>query len=440
MSGTNDSFANGERYMTIEQVARRSGFASISLLLGVIAVGGKLIAAQAAPTSQVQTATPPASETHAKGDISGNWQGTLQTPQRSLRIILQVTKADKGWTAKMYSIDQGPQPFSATSITTDGATVKYAVDMIGGNYEGKLSADGDSIVGTWTQGPNPLLLTFVRATKETAWEIPAPPPPLKLMPADADPSFDVATIKPNNSGATSMQGLTLNGRNFATRASSLQDLISFSYEVQAKQIVGGPDWLDKDRYDIAAVPDIDGAPNPEQVRSMIRKLLTDRFKLTFHKEKRDMSAYVLTVAKSGQKLTPTERKGPLPGIGFRPMPGGLMLNMINGTMADLTGFLQIIVLDRPVVDRTELKDKFDLVVKFTPDETQFHGHPPKPPAASTSGSSSGSSGNGALSPETTESFPDLFQAFQQQLGLKLDAEKTAVDVIAIDHVEKPSGN
>jgi uncharacterized protein (TIGR03435 family) len=178
------------------------------------------------------------------------------------------------------------------------------------------------------------------------------------------------------------------------------------------------------------------------VRSMIRKLLTDRFKLTFHKEKRDMSAYVLTVAKSGQKLTPTERKGPLPGIGFRPMPGGLMLNMINGTMADLTGFLQIIVLDRPVVDRTELKDKFDLVVKFTPDETQFHGHPPKPPgaAASASGSSSGSSGSAALSPETTESFPDLFQAFQQQLGLKLDAEKTAVDVIAIDHVEKPSGN
>ena len=60
--------------------------------------------------------------------------------------------------------------------------------------------------------PNPLPLTFVRATKETAWEIPAPPPPLKLMPADADPSFEVATIKPNDSGATSMQQLTVNGK------------------------------------------------------------------------------------------------------------------------------------------------------------------------------------------------------------------------------------
>jgi uncharacterized protein (TIGR03435 family) len=419
--------------MTVERIEFKVRICGGFLLAGVMAMASPTVmVAQAASMSQTQTGASSANETHAKGDISGDWQGTLET-QRSLRTILRVTKADKGWTAKMYSIDQGATPISVTSISTDGSTLRYAVDMIGGSYEGKLSADGNSIVGTWTQG-NPLPLTFVRATKETAWEIPAAPPPLKLMAADADPSFEVATIKPNNSGATSMQGLTVNGRNFATRASSLVDLISFSYEVQAKQIVGAPDWLDKDRYDIAAVPNVEGAPNPEQVRSMIRKLLADRFKLTFHKEKRDMSAYVLTVAKSGQKLTPTEIKGPLPGIGFRPMAGGLMLNMRNGTMSDLTGFMQVIVLDRPVVDRTELKDKFDLAVKFMPDERQFHGHPPKLPNATAS------SGGSSAAPETTETFPDLFQAFQQQLGLKLDAEKTAVDVIAIDHVEKPSAN
>jgi uncharacterized protein (TIGR03435 family) len=423
--------------MTIKKVVRRSGFASISLLLGVMAVGDKWIVAQVAPTSQAQTSATPASETHAKGDIAGNWQGTLALPQRSLRIILQVAKAEKGWSARLYNIDQPQPPITVTSISVDGSTVKCTVEMMSLTYEGKLSGDESSIVGTWTQA-NPIPLTFVRATKETAWEIPAAPPPIKRMPEDADPTFDVATIKPNNSGATSMQGLTVNGRNFATRASSLADLISFSYEVQTKQIVGAPDWLDKDRYDIAAVPDIDGAPNPEQVRSMIRKLLADRFQLKFHKEKREMSAYVLTVSKSGSKLTPTEMKGPLPGIGFRPMPGGLMLNMRNGTMADLTGFLQVIVLDRPVVNRTELKDKFDLTLKFTPDETQFHGHPPKAPGAA-SGAGSGSGGSGPAT-ETTESFPDLFQAFQQQLGLKLDAEKTAVDAIAIDHVEKPSAN
>jgi uncharacterized protein (TIGR03435 family) len=428
--------------MTMRQVTQIVRLTGVLLSIWLIAAAApNAVCAQTTPTTQKPpvASDAPASEAHAKGDISGDWQGTLQVPDRALRTILRVTKADKGFAAKMYSIDQGGQPITATSISTDGTTVKYAVDMIGGSYEGKLSSDGNSIVGTWTQGPNPIPLTFVRATKETAWEIPPPPAPIKRMADDADPTFEVATIKPNNSGATSMQGLTINGRNFATRASSLADLISFSYEVQTKQIVGGPDWMDKDRFDIAAVPDIDGAPNPEQVRSMIRKLLADRFQLKFHKEKREMSAYVLTVSKAGQKLTPTEIKGPLPGIGFRPMAGGLMLNMRNGTMSDLTGFLQIIVLDRPVVDRTELKDKFDIVLKFTPDETQFHGHPPKlPGTAASSGASP--SGGASTAPETTESFPDLFQAFQQQLGLKLDAEKTAVDVIAIDHVDKVSAN
>jgi uncharacterized protein (TIGR03435 family) len=104
---------------------------------------------------------------------------------------------------------------------------------------------------------------------------------------------------------------------------------------------------------------------------------------------------------------------------------------------DFTGFLQVIVLDRPVVNRTELTEKFDLAVKFMPDETQFHGHPPKLPTANAS-SSTASTTTAAL--DTTETYPDLFQALQQQLGLKLDAEKTAVDVIAIDHVGKPSAN
>ena len=73
----------------------------------------------------------------------------------------------------------------------------------------------------------------------------------------------MATVKPNDSGATSMQQLTVNGRNFQTRASSLLDLISFSYQVQRRQIVGGPDWLDKERFDIAAVPDVEA----RQIRS-----------------------------------------------------------------------------------------------------------------------------------------------------------------------------
>jgi uncharacterized protein (TIGR03435 family) len=323
----------------------------------------------------------------------------------------------------MYSIDQGAHPINASSVTLDGSTLKYSVDLIGGSYQGTLSADGNSIVGTWTQGANPLPLTFVRATKETAWEIPTPPPPPKPMKEDADPSFDVATIKPNNSGASSIQGLTMNGRNFATRNSSLADLIGFAYEVQSKQIVSGPDWLDKDRYDIAAVPDQEGAPNVQQLRLMVQKLLASRFNLKFHHDQRELSAYVLTVGKNGQKLTPTQLKGSLPGMGMRPGPTGLTLLGANARLADFTGFLQMLVLDRPVVDRTGITGRFDYNVTFTPDDSEFNGHPPKLPQT-----------------ETSDSAPNLFAAIQEQLGLKLDAQKTSVDVIAIDHVEKPSAN
>jgi uncharacterized protein (TIGR03435 family) len=355
-------------------------------------------------------------------DITGNWQGSLKTPQKDLRTILVVTKDDGKLKATMYSIDQTPQPIKASSVSLDGSAFKYAVDLIGGTYEGKLSADGTTITGTWSQGtPIPFVLT--KATKTTAWEIPAPPPPPKLMAANADPSFDVATIKPNDSGATSMQGLTINGRNFRTRASSLADLIAFSYEVQAKQIVGAPDWTTKDRYDIDAVPDVEGAPNPAQVRSMIRKLLTDRFQLKFHHDQREMSAFVLTVAKTGQKLTPTEMTGPLPGIGIMPATGGLSMMARNATIGDFTGFLQNLVLDRPVVDRTGLTGKFDLKVTFLPDDTQFNGHSPV----------------GKLA-DGVEPAPSLSEAFLTQLGLKLTPEKTSVDVLAIDHVEKPSAN
>ncbi len=355
-------------------------------------------------------------------EITGHWQGSLKTPQKDLRIILVVTKDDGKLKGTMYSIDQTPQPFKASSVSLDGSTFKYAVDLIGGTYEGKLSADGNTITGTWSQGtPIPFVLT--RATKTTAWEIPAPPPPPKLMPANADPSFDVATIKPNDSGATSMQQLTINGRDFRTRASSLSDLIAFSYEVQAKQIVGAPDWATKDRYDIDAVPDVEGAPNPAQVRSMIRKLLTDRFQLKFHHDQREMSAFVLTVGKTGQKLTPTELTGPLPGIGLRPATGGVSMMIRNGTIGDFTGFLQNLVVDRPVVDRTGLKGKFDFTVTFLPDDTQFNGHSPA----------------GKLA-EGVEPAPSLSEALLAQLGLKLTPEKTAVDVLAIDHVEKPSAN
>ena len=408
----------------------RSMFRAIAIcitLFGLSAMGASAKAAQPHAAQTAAAVPAPANEAHARGDIAGNWQGTIEMG-KSIRTVLSITKGDKGWGGKIFLFgDQGAQPFNLSSVTLDGATFKFSVDVIGGGFEGTLSPDGNSVAGTLTGGQKPQPLTLVRATKETAWEIPPPPPPPKLMAADADPSFDVATIKPNDSGASSMQGLTLNGRNFATRNSSLGDLMAFAYEVQMKQIVGAPDWLEKDRYDIAAVPDQEGVPNAQQLRIMIRKLLKSRFNLTFHHDKRDLSAYVLTVGKNGQKLAPTQLKGPLPGIGMRPVPAGLTLNMRNATLTDFVSFLQLIVLDRPVVDRTGIEGRLTTALPLRRMNSQFNGHPPKLPAT-------------AATTETAEPAPNLFTAFQEQLGLKLDAEKTAVDVLAIDHVDKPSPN
>jgi uncharacterized protein (TIGR03435 family) len=376
-----------------------------------------LAALFATPALRAQAAAPP-----TPGDLSGNWQGTLKVG-KDLRIIFNIYKGDKdGWSAKMYSIDQTPQPIPVSSVTRQGSVIKISVTGIGGSFEGKLDAGGKSIAGTWTQGQQPFPLTLMRATPETAWEIPEAPKPLTPMAVDADPSFDVATIKPNPSGETHIQGLTMNGRDIVVRNGSLADLIGAAYSVQTNQIVNGPGWLESDRYDIHAIPDQPGSPNLVQFRSILRKLLEDRYQLKIHHEKRDLSAYVLTVGKTGQKLTPTQLKGTLPGFGVSPGSGGLTLHMVNGTMNDFTSFLQMLVLDKPVVDQTAIAGKYDCNVTFTPEDWQFNGHPPKVKAS-----------------DVTEA-PNLFDAIQQQLGLKLTAQKTAVDVIVIDHVEKPSPN
>jgi uncharacterized protein (TIGR03435 family) len=361
-------------------------------------------------------------------NIADTWQGTIH-PGRDLRIVVKISKADDGgYKSVFYVIDQNGDEHPATKTTLDGSNLKMILPM-GGTYEGKLSGDGKTITGTWTMGP-PLPLTLTRATPETEWTIPPPAPKIPPMEANANPSFEVATIKPNESGAPSLQGITMNGRNFRTRNSSLGDLIHFAYDVQTKQIVNAPEWMEKDRYDIAAVLEEQGVPNAAQVKIMIRKLLADRFKLTFHHDKKELSAYLLTVAKDGQKLTPTQRPGPQPGIGFRPGTGGLTLIVMNATMADFSGLLQVLVLDRPVVDETGLKGNFDFQCTFTPDESQFNGHPPMPPPQQT----------GTANTSSAPSAPSLYDAFQQQLGLKLSAKKTSVDVIVIDHVEKPSEN
>jgi non-heme chloroperoxidase len=123
-------------------------------------------------------------------DIAGDWQGTLKAGT-GLRIILRLSPgADGVWKATLYSIDQGPDGMPATSITFDKPTLKFSVNPIHGSYEGKLSAEGNTITGTWTQGP-PHPLDFQRATKETAWQIDASPHTIQFMTVDKNVKLEI---------------------------------------------------------------------------------------------------------------------------------------------------------------------------------------------------------------------------------------------------------
>ncbi|MBZ5634637.1 MAG: TIGR03435 family protein [Acidobacteriia bacterium] len=359
-------------------------------------------------------------------NITGTWQGSLQAGGRELRVVFKVstTDADK-LAAVMYSIDQQSPAIPATTFTRNGSTVKMTIAALNGTYEGKLNADGNSITGTWTQGGPALPLNLTRATPETAWTIPEPPPPPVRMAADAKPGFEVATIKPSDP-ARPGKLFTVRGQDVITINTTLSDLITMAYDLHLRQVTGGPAWLESDKYDITGKPEVPGQPNVAQIKIMIQKLLADRFQLKFHREKKELSVYAITVGKTGAKLTASQSDpNSLPGLFFgRAAPSGMSFNVRNATIAEVAGVLQGSVLDKPVVDQTGLSEKYDFTLKFTPDPGQMAGLGGPPPPAT----------------DSLDAPPDIFAAFQQQLGLKLESTKAPADVMVIDKVEKPSAN
>jgi uncharacterized protein (TIGR03435 family) len=358
----------------------------------------------------------------AETGIIGTWQGTIHTPGGDLRTVVKIDGTSPGaLKLTLYSIDQGGQPIPATTVSFQDGVLKYSIQFIDGSYEGKMSADGKSISGTWKQGPISLPLVLERATPETEWTIPAPPPKLPPMAANADPSFEVATIKPSKPGRPGKL-YTVRGTHFMTVNTTLMDLITVAYDVQQKQVVGGPDWMSSEKFDIDGEPNVPGTPDLNQLKTMVQKLLADRFALKFHRETKSMSAYVLTVAKDGPKLKKSQGDpNGLPSLFFRQLG---VLTVMNATMTDFARLMQTAVFDRPVVDQTGLEGKWDFTLKWTPDESQFSGMGMKVPPPS----------------DAADAPPPLFTAIQEQIGLKLEAGKAPVPVLVLEHVEQPSAN
>ncbi len=297
-------------------------------------------------------------------DISGNWQGTLQTGQgNGLRIVLKLSKADSGgWKAVFYSIDQGPQPIAATSVTVQGLNFNFAITPMEWTYAGTLNSDRTTITGNATQHGQSHVLNFEHVSAENTWAIPEPP---KAMPADANPKFDVVTVKPSDPNRPGKL-FTIHGRHVMTINTTVSDLVTFGYSIQTKQIENAPAWMDE-KYDIDGVPDVDGQPNIQQMRLLIRDALVQRFGLTFHNEEREQSVYALTVAKGGPKMTVTADKPSAPGNFLFGKLG--QLHVTNSSMKDFCHGMQEAVMDKPVVDQTGLTDRYDFNLNWTPDQS-----------------------------------------------------------------------
>jgi uncharacterized protein (TIGR03435 family) len=246
---------------------------------------------------------------------------------------------------------------------------------------------------------------------QVAWLLLACPAAFSAVSAQ-QPAFAVATIRPSSAavqfehdGKTETTPGTLRMRDV-----SVQTCIKWAYGVQNSQITG-PAWIDSEKFDITAKAD---APaTEEQMKLMLQTLLTDRFKLSFHHQSKELKAFVLTVAKGGAKVTPAAAPAAKP-FHQNSANGSVVKSMTIREWGDyISGPLQM-----PVVDETGLAGKYDFVLDFTsylPDAKNM----------------------GPDRPDTTSI---LMAAMEGELGIKMASGKTQVAVMVIDHVEKPTAN
>lgn len=260
----------------------------------------------------------------------------------------------------------------------------------------------------------------------------------------ARPKFEVASIKPSQEQRFMMVRPLPGGRFTAT--APLRLLMQNAYGpfgMQAFQIVGGPSWIDSDRWEIEAKAD--GNATRADVFQMLQSLLEDRFRLKIHHEARQLPVYNLVVARNGPKLPPPKEGGcvevnpdapparpvgggfPCGRAGIMGLPSGARIAGGKLLMPEFTRVLSI-VMGRIIIDKTGFASPFDATLNFAPDPN-------------TAGLPVAIGPSGPVPPSSSDAaYPPIFTAIQDQLGLKLEPAKGPVDVLVIDHVERPSAN
>lgn len=267
------------------------------------------------------------------------------------------------------------------------------------------------------------------------------------------PKFEVATIKPaGGSDDRIMMMITPDG--VSMNGVQTQMLLHEAFRVEDDRILGAPGWVKSTRYDIQAKVAADDAPKLEKLkiderRSMLLPLLIERFNLKYHHETRELPGYALVIAKGGPRMkasevsdTPADPKPAGSGANPKPdspasgssLPRRMMRFMgrghleSDGTNTELLARVLSQQLGRTVVDKTGLTGNYDFTLQWTPDDA-----PPPMHGGADGGPPHNESGTDAVG-------PSLFTAVQEELGLKLEPTKGAVDVIVIDHIDPPSEN
>jgi uncharacterized protein (TIGR03435 family) len=258
--------------------------------------------------------------------------------------------------------------------------------------------------------------------------------------------FEVASIKLNKH-ESGMMRLGLWGERFLVSGMTTQGLIREIFGIQDDQIIGQPRWLNSEMYDIQAKVESAEAERLNHLsfdqrlveyRRMLQTLLVDRFRLAFHREFRDLPMFALVVAKKGTKIEEAKPGDTYPN-GMKDLEGeghGDVMRIQRGLLvgqgipiSNLVEMLSQLGLGLVIVDKTGLTAKYDFTLQWTPDQgtPRFKGTDGSPQPAGSS--------------PLADSFgPSLFTAMEEQLGLKLEKQKGPVDVLVIDHIEKPSGN
>src|SRR5262245_28198532 len=236
----------------------------------------------------------------------------------------------------------------------------------------------------------------------------------------APAAFEVASIKASAPDSQAGRYITTpSPRQMLVRNYSTRDLLVRAFRVTPAAIIGGPRWIETERYDIDAVTPGEARTSRDEQAAMFRQLLVDRFNLVFHLEERQMALYALVVAKDGPKLRPSaaEVKPALAPLVNRVFPDRVVTEGRVAALNELAALLQDGLVDRPVIDRTGITGTYDFNVEWVPD---------------------GLSSLRLPAPDSAK--PGLFTALQEQLGLRLESTRGSGQALVIDRIERPSEN